>query len=663
MEDSDSPETRAWIEAQNKITFDFLEGIPERGRIRDRLTELWDYPKEGAPVRRAGGYFQLRNTGLQNQDVLYVMDSLKDEARVLVDPNALSEDGTVALTRWEVSPDGALLAYATSESGSDWLTWRVREVASGEELPDLLRWSKFSDAAWLKNSSGFYYSRYEQPASGDETTALNQYQKLYFHRMGEPQEQDERIYERPDQKEWGFSAEVTEDGSYLVIHVWQGTDRRNRVFYLDLSSKSETRELIPSLEAEYVFLGNDGPLFYFRSDLEAARGRVLAIDTENPDAEKWETLVPEHEDVLQHALMVNNEFVGLYLHDAHHRIARYDLDGKFLGAIDLPTIGAVPSTINEFELTGRRFHDELFFSFWSFLYPNTVYRFDFKSELAEQTSSPPLNFAISDFVTRQVFVTGKDGTELPLFLTHRRDIKPDGTNQTLLYGYGGFRISLTPRFSVSNLVWLEQGGVLAWAVLRGGGEYGERWHQAGMLENKQNVFDDFISCAEHLIEIGITVSERLAIMGGSNGGLLVGACMNQRPELFGAAVPIVGVMDMLRFHKFTIGWAWVSDYGSAEDLKEFETLRAYSPLHNLKAGVHYPATLVVTADHDDRVVPAHSFKYAAALQTAQAGEAPTLIRIQTKAGHGLGKPAVMLIEEAADIWAFLHAVLQDHKER
>ncbi len=589
------------------------------------------------------------------------MNSIDGEARVLVDPNTLSEDGTVALTQWAVSPDGALLAYATSESGSDWLTWRVRNVGSGEDLPDLILWSKFSKASWLKDSSGFYYSRYNQPAEGRETTELNQYHKLYFHRVGEAQGNDKLVYERQDEKEWGFDAEVSDDGNYLVIHVWQGTDKRNRVFYQDLNSNADTVELIPELQSEYIFLGNDGPIFYFRSDSDAPLGRVIAIDT--LDAKDHKTLIPEQQDALEYMIMVNNEFVGLYLHDAHHRIARFNLNGESLGAIKLPTLGSVPSTLNDYELTGKRDHDELFFSFWSFLHPSTVYRFDFQTEKTERVSSPALNFDTRKFVTRQVFVTSKDGTQLPMFLTHRSDMEAGGSNPTLLYGYGGFSISLTPRFSVSNLVWLEQGGVLAWAVLRGGGEYGEEWHQAGMLENKQNVFDDFIACAEHLVESEITEPEKLAIMGGSNGGLLVGACVNQRPELFGAAIPLVGVMDMLRFDKFTIGWAWVSDYGSAEDPQQFETLKAYSPLHNLQRGVHYPATLIITADHDDRVVPAHSFKYAAALQVAQSGEAPTLIRIQTKAGHGLGKPTAMLIDEAADIWAFLYAVLDIPGER
>ncbi len=459
LEDSDTPESRTWIEAQNRLTFGFLESIPSREHLLNRLTELWDYPKEGAPVRRSGRYFQFRNSGLQNQNVLYVMDSVDGDARVLLDPNALSVDGTVALTQWAVSPDGTLLAYATSESGSDWLTWRVRTIESGEDLPDVLQWSKFSEAAWLKDGSGFYYSRYKQPEEGAEITELNQYQKLYFHRIGDAQEDDDLVYQRPDEKQWGFAAEVSDDGNYLVIHVWQGTDTRNRVFYQDLDSNADFVELIQELEAEYIFLGNDGPVFYFRSDSNAPLGCVLATASSNPSDRK--TLIPEQQDALQHMIMVNDEFVGLYLHDATHQIARFSLSGKSLGTIDLPAIGSIPSTLNDFELSGRRDHDELFFSFWSFLHPNTPYRFDFQTGEAKPMSAPPIDFDMSGYVTRPVFVRSKDRTRLSLFLTHRSDLQADGTNPTLLYGYGGFNVSLTPRFSVSNLVWLEHGGVLA----------------------------------------------------------------------------------------------------------------------------------------------------------------------------------------------------------
>jgi prolyl oligopeptidase len=657
LEDPDAPETKAWIEAQNELTFGFLGDIQARDGIRQRLADLWDYPKAWAPVKRGGRYFQLCNSGVQNQDVLFVRDTLDGEARVLLDPNTLSEDGTVALTSWAVSPDGRWLAYATSSSGSDWLTWRVRDVVSGEDLPDVIEWSKFSAASWRRDGSGFYYSRYDAPEPGQDYTGLNLYHKVCFHRLGESQAQDTLVYERPDQKEWGFDAEVSEDGRYLVLHVWQGTDVRNRLFYQDLQAGGPVVELISELEAAYRFVGNDDTVFYLRTDLDAPRGRLIAIDLAKPGKANWRTLVPEDADTLEGVAMVHDEFVVLYLHDAHHRLQRFDRGGRSLGDIVLPALGSIPSNGNFLNLTGQRTDDELFYGFCSFLYPVTIFRYDFRRQESELLFAPPLDFDTGPYITRQVFVQSRDGTRVPMFLTHRRDLQAGGDHPTLLYGYGGFNIPLVPTFLVSRLVWLEMGGVLAWANLRGGGEFGEEWHRAGMLHNKQNVFDDFIACAEYLIEERITSTSKLAILGGSNGGLLVGACLAQRPDLFGAAVPVVGVMDMLRFHKFTIGWAWVSDYGSADDPEQFEMLYAYSPLHNLGPGRRYPATLVITADHDDRVVPGHSFKFAAALQAAQAGDAPVLIRIQTKAGHGLGKPTAILIEEAADIWAFLVAVL------
>jgi prolyl oligopeptidase len=486
---------------------------------------------------------------------------------------------------------------------------------------------------------------------------VNYYQKLYFHRLGEPQERDRLVYERLDQKEWGFDARVSDDGRYLILRVWQGTDVRNRLFFQDLGSGGPMVELIAELEAAYSFLGNDGPVFYFHTDLDAPLGRVIAVDTSRPDRRLWRTLIPEGEDAIERVTMVHDEFVVASLHDAYHRVKRFDLEGRFLAEIPLPTLGSIPELGDLLNLTGQRSDDVMFYSFHSFLYPVTVYRYDMVRGEGELIYAPPLSFGSEAYVTRQAFVTSQDGTRVPMFLTQRRDLSLDGRNPTLLYGYGGFNIALTPAFAVSRLAWLEMGGVLAWANLRGGSEYGEGWHQAGMLHNKQNVFDDFVACARWLVDEGITSPPRLAIMGGSNGGLLVGACLTQQPELFGAAVPVVGVMDMLRFDKFTIGWAWVSDYGSPDDPEQFKALYAYSPLHALKPGTRYPATLVVTADHDDRVAPGHSFKFAATLQAAQAGEAPALIRIQTKAGHGMGKPTAILIEESADIFAFLVKVL------
>jgi prolyl oligopeptidase len=661
LEDTDSAETRAWIETQNKLTFEFLEQIPERKALQQRLTELWDYPKAWAPLKKGSRYFQLRNTGLQNQDVLFVMENFQDEARILLDPNSLSADGTVALTAWEASPDGRWLAYASSASGSDWLSWRIRDVDSGMDLPDRIEWSKFSGAAWLPDSSGFYYSRYDTPTAGQEYQSANYYHKLYFHAVNTPQSEDKLVYERPDEKEWGFGAQVSDEGHYLVINVWQGTDVRNRMFYQDLHEGGPVVELISEREAAYAFIGNDGPIFFLRTDLDAPRGRLIRVDIRQPDKAHWLTLVPESEDVIEAVKLVQDQFICVDLHDAHHCLRCIGLDGTSLGEIPLPTLGSLVLLENWGFNAGRK-DRELFFAFQSFAWPTTIYRYTLNQEGLETIFTPPIQFDFSPYVTRQVWATSKDGTRVPMFLVHRREL-PAGPQPTLLGGYGGFAISIAPSFMISRLVWLERGGVLAITNLRGGGEYGEEWHRAGMLENKQNVFDDLVGCAEYLISQGLTRPDKLAIQGGSNGGLLVGACMTQRPELFGAALPAVGVMDMLRFHKFTIGWAWVSDYGSSDDPEQFKTLYAYSPLHNLKLGTAYPSTLITTADHDDRVVPGHSFKFAAALQAAQGGDAPVLIRIQTKAGHGFGKPTSIIIEEQADLWAFVIKALniQDKK--
>lgn len=651
LEDVDSPETLDWIKRQNELTFGFLEQIPARARLHQRLTELWNYPKEQTPVKRGGRYFQLRNNGLQNQDVFFVFDNLTSEPRLLLDPNTLSADGTVALTEWEASLDGKWLAYSTSSSGSDWQIWRVRNIDTGEDLPEVIEWSKFSGAAWLHDASGFFYCRYDPPKAGEEFHDTNYYQKLLFHRIGTPQTSDELIYERPDEKEWGFSPQVSEDGRYLIISIWQGTDIRNRISYRDLQG-GDFIELINNLEASYTFIGNDGPIFYFRTDFNAPYGCLIAIDTINPAKSNWRVLIPEGQAVLESVRMVNDQFVAVYNRHAHHEIWCFGLDGKRQKQILLPDLGAVLTNLFHI-VSGSRPDKELFYGFTSFLFPLNIYRYDFTTDKSEALFAPPIAFDSTGYETRQVFISSKDGVKIPLFLTHKKGLQLNGQNPTLLYGYGGFGIPMMPSFAISNLAWLELGGVFAQAVLRGGDEYGEEWHKAGMLHNKQNVFDDFIACAEWLIAEKITSTPKLAIYGRSNGGLLVGACMTQRPELFGACLPVVGVMDMLRFHKFTIGWAWVSDYGSADDGEYFKTLYAYSPLHNIKPGIQYPPTLVITADHDDRVVPGHSFKFIATLQASQAGDAPNLIRIQTKAGHGYGKPIAILIEELADMYAFL----------
>jgi prolyl oligopeptidase len=575
---------------------------------------------------------------------------------VLLDPNALSADGTVALSTIAFSEDGGRLAYALAASGSDWNEVKVRDVATGTDLGDHLRWIKFSGLSWTHDGRGFFYSRYPEPG-GDALTAVNRFHKLYYHRLGTVQADDELVYERPDQPDWGIDGRVTEDGRYLVLTLWLGTDRRNRVYFRDLGRPEQPQlhadvvALLDGFDAGYGFVGNDGPVFYFWTDRDAPRGRLVAIDTRRPEPAAWRTVIPQVDDVLQSVQLVNNTFVASYLHEAHSRLRLVALDGAPLHDVPLPTLGSVS------QITGERRDREMFYAFTSFLYPTTVFRYDFAAGRSEVFKAPRLDFDPSAYETRQVFYRSKDGTRVPMFLTHRKGLAQDGNNPTYLYGYGGFNISLTPAFSVGNLVWLERGGIYAQPSLRGGAEYGEEWHQAGMLERKQNVFDDFIAAAEYLIRERYTSPTRLAIGGGSNGGLLVGAAMTQRPELFAAVLPAVGVMDMLRFHKFTIGWAWVTEYGSADSAAHFPFLRAYSPLHNLKPGTAYPATLITTADHDDRVVPGHSFKFAAALQAAQRGPAPTLIRIETKAGHGAGKPTAKIIEEQADRWAFLVRVL------
>lgn len=652
LEDIDSEQTAAWIEAQNEVTFGYLAQIPAREQIARRVTELWNFEKFGVPFKRGGRYFFTRNDGLQNQDVLYWMASLDDEPRLLIDPNLLSEDGTVALTGHAVSEDGRLLAYGLSASGSDWQEWHVREVDTGRDLDDHLKWVKFSDASWDRAGQGFYYSRYDEPAEGEAYKGANYYHKLYYHRVGTPQSADELVYQRPDQKEWGFGGYVTEDGRYLVIFVWKGTHRENGLFYKDLEEGGEVVELLRDFDAGYGFFGNDGPVFYFLTDLDAPLSRVIAIDVRHPERSSWREVIPETRDVLREAHLVGGVFILSYLRDAHSRVKIVDRAGQTVGEIDLPTLG----TVEGFD--GRQEDRETFYRFTGFFTPGTVYHYDLDTGQSTVFRQPQVAFAPDDYVTEQVFYASKDGTRVPMFISHKKALKPDKDTPTHLYGYGGYNIPMTPAFSVGNLVWMEMGGVYAQACLRGGGEYGKPWHEAGMKQHKQNVFDDFIAAAEWLIESGRTSTPKLAISGGSNGGLLVGACLTQRPDLFGACVAAVGVLDMLRFHKFTIGWAWVSDFGSPDEAEDFRALLAYSPYHNLKPGTAYPPTLITTADHDDRVFPAHSFKFAAALQAAQGGPAPVLIRVETKAGHGMGKPTSKIIEEIADHWAFLVCVLE-----
>src|SRR5215472_2701287 len=647
LEDTDSAETKDWVEAENKLTFGYLENIPYRQAIRDRMTKLWNYERFTAPELEGGRYFFLHNDGLQNQNVLFVADSLTAAPRMLLDPNTLSADGSVALSGTAITDDGKLMAYGTAASGSDWQEWHVRDVGTGKDLPDVIKWVKFSGASWTRDGKGFFYSRYDEPKDAALREA-NYFQKLYYHRLGTPQSEDTLIYNRPDNKELGFEGAVTDDGKYLVITVTQGTSPRNRLYYKDLAKPdSPVVKLLDDFDAQYQFIDNDGPVFWIQTDLDAPRMRLIAIDTRHPEKTNWKTVVPEGKDKLEHTGVVDNVFLLGYLKDAQSEVRVYDLKGQFLRNVDLPGIGTASG------FNGKRKDKETFYAYTSFISPTTIYRYEPGTGKSSVFRKPKVDFDASRYETKQVFYHSKDGTRVPMFLTYKKGLKLDGQNPTLLYAYGGFDISLTPAFSVPNIVWLEMGGIYAQPTLRGGGEYGEDWHLAGTKAHKQNVFDDFIGAAEWLIANKYTSTPKLAIRGGSNGGLLVGACLTQRPDLYGATLPLVGVMDMLRFQKFTIGWAWTSDYGSSDNPDDFKWLYAYSPLHNLKAGTKYPPTMIATADHDDRVVPGHSFKFAATMQADQAGSAPVLIRIETKAGHGAGKPISKIIDQTADEWSFV----------
>ena len=654
LEDANSAETGEWVTAQNKLTQAYLGTIPERAAIKQRLTKLWNYERFTTPTKQGGRYFYSRNDGLQNQAVLYTVKKLTDEPRLLLDPNTLSTDGTVALAGTSISPNGKYLAYATSASGSDWNEWKVRDIETGKDLTDHIKWAKFSGASWTKDNKGFFYSRYDAPNEATKLADINYFQKLYFHKIGTPQSDDALVFDRPDQKEWAFGGSVvSDDGNYLIITASQGTERKNRVFYKDLRQKNaKVTGLLEEFDASYSFIDNDGPVFFFKTDNKAPKSRVIAIDTRKPAPADWKEIVPQSEETLVAVNLINNQLVLDYLKDAQTQIKIVDLNGKLVREVALPGIGSAGG------FAGKRGDTETFYSFTSFTTPATIYRYDMKSGKSTMYRQPKVDFDPNAFETRQQFFTSRDGTRVPMFIVSKKGMKLDGSNPTYLYGYGGFNISLTPSFSVANLAWVEMGGVYVMANLRGGGEYGEAWHQAGTKLNKQNVFDDFIGAAEWLVDNKVTSPSKLAIGGGSNGGLLVGAAMTQRPDLFAAAIPQVGVLDMLRFHKFTVGWGWVPDYGSSDDAEQFKALVKYSPLHNLKAGGCYPATMITTADHDDRVVPAHSFKFAAAAQAAQGGAAPVLIRIDSKAGHGAGKPTTKQIEEVADRWGFLSRSLK-----
>ena len=651
LEDLEGAETAQWVADQNAVAQPFLEAIPARDKINDRLTEVWNYERYGIPDKEGGRYFYERNDGLQDQDVLYVLDSLDAEPRVLIDPNTFSDDRTASMSSFVVSPDGSLVAYSISEGGSDWRHWKVRDVESGEDLEDRLDGIKFSGASWSADGKGFYYSRYPENDAGEADDSLQV--SVHYHEVGTSQAEDTHVFSITDHETRNPYAEVTHDGNYLILGIFDGYDS-NGLYYQELGKPdAPVVRLLDEWDALYDFLGNDGDTFYFSTTHEAPKYRVIAIDLKNPAPENWREVVPEAEETVEHASLAGGHVIVQYLEDAKSSVKIFDLEGRPVRQVELPGIGSVGG------FYGKLDDAETFYKFTGYTTPDRIYHYDIGTGESTLFRESKVDVDLSPFVTTQVFYESKDGTRVPMFIVHREDIELDGTNPTLLYGYGGFNVSRTPYYSPRRIVWMEMGGVLAVANLRGGGEYGEEWHQAGTKLEKQNVFDDFIAAAEWLIENGYTSPEKLAIRGGSNGGLLVGAVMNQRPDLFGAALPAVGVMDMLRYHTASANARqWSSDYGLSENEDEFHALLAYSPYHNTAEGTCYPATLVTTADHDNRVVPWHSFKYTAALQHDQGCDNPTLIRVETRAGHGAGKPTWMQIEDIADQWAFLSWALE-----
>ena len=648
LENPASPESRAWTDTQNQLTRQFVDG-PEREQILERFREVCNYDRWSAPLKAGDRYFFWKHEGLKNQPVLYSSTRFTAEPDVLLNPNALSKEGTVSVMSINPSWDGNLLAYSLSHRGSDWQEIRIRDVKTGHDHYEVLLHSKFAGIAWNQDNTGFYYNRYPDPGTVQDA-ALSYYNAVYWHELGTIQDDDKLVYERPDEKDFDFWPVMTEDGKYLLLQIHLGTDRRNRVYYREENSRGGFVRLLDRADAHFQFVGNEGDTFFFFTDHSAPHGRLIGISLKKPDPEHWLEIIPEHEDILVNVTLSGNRFVAVYQHHAHHKLAIYDLAGTYKDDIPLPTLGAVS------ELNGRRYQDELFFGFTSFLFPTRTYSYQMAAhdliDLHEHTRIPGFN--PDDYVLKQEFATSKDGTRVPMFIVHHRDYTPQGDTPTLMYGYGGFRQSLTPQFTATLLPWLESGGIYCQVNLRGGFEYGVDWYQAGTLERKQNVFDDFIAAGEYLCSQNYTSPKHLAIRGGSNGGLLVGACMLQRPDLFGAVVCQVPVLDMLRYHRFTIGRYWVSDYGNAEaSATDFEYLYAYSPLHNVKGGLVYPPVLITSADHDDRVVPSHAKKFAATLQYASHGQNLVLLRVDTDAGHGRGKPLNKSLEEMADIYAFL----------
>lgn len=660
LEDDNAADTKAWVQAQNAVTERAFAAMPQRQPVRQLYTQMFNFERFGVPFKEGGRYFWTRNDGLQQQAVLYTATSLSATPTVALDPNTLSKDGTVALTGTVPSRDGKLLAYGIASAGSDWQTWRVRDLAVGTDLPDTIEWVKFSSATWTPDGKGFFYARYDAPAPGAKLSGANVFQKLYYHRLGTPQRADVLVADNPADKEWGFGTRVSDDGRMLFVNVWKGSARRNGLMLLPLKDGAfaggKPQPLTLDFDAQYIPLALDGQRLVLRTDSGAPNGRLVSVDLARhlnlPEGSpavipQWQTVVAETGDAMVGATAVGGRYFVRYLRDASTLVRVHAADGKLVRDVALPGVGSAGG------FGGRWDDNETFFSYTSLIIPADIYRLDLVTGEVTLFRRPATAFDPTQYETRRAFVTSKDGTRFPVFIGHRKGLKLDGSNPTLLYGYGGFNAPNTPVYNVTAATWMAMGGVYVSASIRGGGEYGRAWHEAGTKLKKQNVFNDFIAAAEWLVSEKITSPSRLAVNGDSNGGLLVGAVVNQRPELFGAAVPAVGVMDMLRFHKFTIGWAWVSDYGSSDDPEQFKALKAYSPLHNIAAGKTYPPVLVMTADHDDRVVPAHSFKYAAALQAADTGPAQKIIRIETNAGHGAGKPTSKIIEERSDMIAFI----------
>ena len=645
----ESDNTKNWVAAQNQITSSYLDSIAERNAIKKRLKQLWDYERYGMPVKKGGRYYYSHNNGLQNQNIIYVQSSLDSKANVLIDPNSWSDDGTIALAAYYPSPDGKHVAYLIQDGGSDWRKAKIIEVDSRKILNDQIDWLKFTRLSWAADGSGFYYSRYPATTKDGKFQSLNINHSVYFHRLGTPTDEDLLVYSQPDNPKWGANATVTDDGHHLVITVSKGsTDARYQIMHQDLSHpEARPKKLIQGFDYDYTLVGNIDNELFFRTNNNAPRNRLIAVDVNNPDPKYWREIIAQTANVLKDVSLVGGKIIATYMQDAQTVVKLFDPEGKQTSIVTLPGIGTARGFYGDFD------DPETFFTYRSYNTPPLINRLDVNTGTVSVFRKPEVAFKSDDYLVKQVFYNSKDGTRVPMFISHHKDVKPDGNTPTLLYGYGGFNVSLTPSFSMASLAWMELGGIYAVANIRGGGEYGKTWHKAGTKRQKQNVFDDFIAAAQYLINENFTNPSKLAIYGRSNGGLLVGAVTNQRPELFAAALPAVGVMDMLRFHHFTAGRFWVDDYGSSDNTDEFGALYAYSPYHNVKPGTHYPAILVTTADTDDRVVPGHSFKYTAAMQKAQRGDAPILIRIEARAGHGAGVPTTKIINEYADRWAFL----------